>query len=144
MSHRPTQLRRRNVTEACRVLLPEPGAGLRRVTITAASGNAPQVAIGLFPYAPMPGDDPALDDAGSFNRMGNPPSANAVGAEAGDGAIVPPGSPNDYGRAGRAYMMPLFEVGMLDWSAVLTEEQWVEAMSEPSGHTVLAITVEYL
>lgn len=140
---RPTQMRRRMVTEAQRVLLPEPGAGLRRVSITAASGNAPRCAIGLFPYVPIPGDDPTVDDAGAFNRLDVPPSANAVGAQEGTGDLVEAGSDNDYGRAGRAYLMPLFEVNMLDVCFEITEDQYIEAMSDPTGHTVLVITVEY-
>lgn len=147
MSHekpRPTQLRRRTVTEAERIIWPEPGAGLRRVTITNAAGAAPQVAIALFPYRAMPGDDPTTDDAGSLQRMDNPPSANAVGAQTGSGALVEPGSDNDYGRAGRSYLMPVFESGLLDLCMVITEEQWVEAMAVNTGYAILAVTVEYI
>ena len=144
MSGRPTQLRRRTVTEAQRILWPEKGAGLRRVSITFGAGPAPQVAIGIFPYREMPGDFPALDDSGSFNRMDNPPTANAVGAPPSRGDVVEPGSDNDYGRGGRTYMMPVFEAGMLDLCVTLTEEQWVEAMAVNSGFAILAVTVEYL
>lgn len=141
MIQRPTQMRRRTVTEAVRILQPEPGAGLRRVSITAASGNSPQVAIALFPYAPMPGDIEELDNAGSFNRM---EPVTPTGAALGKDGPVAPGSPDDYGRAGRSYLMPVFDANMLDLCMTLTEDQYIEAQAVNTGYATLVITVEYL
>ena len=141
MSHRPTQMRRRTVTEAARILHPEPGAGLRRVSITAASGNSPQVAIALFPYAPMPGDIPELDDAGSLNRI---EPVTVTGASRGKDGPVAPGSLDDLGRAGKSYLMPVFDANMLDLCMTLTEDQYIEAQAVNTGYAILAITVEYL
>ena len=143
MMRKPTQMRRRTVTDAKRIVHPEPGASGRRVTVTCASGNAPRVALAVFPYVEMPGDDPDVDDVGSFNRMDNPPSANAQGSPTGDGTIVSPGSPDDYGRAGRTYTMPVFDVAMLDICVELTDDQWIEAQAVDSGWALLVVTVEY-
>ena len=138
---RPTQMRRRTVTEAVRILHPEKGVGLRRVSITAASGNSPQVAIALFPYAPMLGDIDQLDDAGSFNRM---EAMTPTGATLGKDGPVAPGSLDDLGRSGKSYLMPVFDANMLDLCVTLTEDQYIEAQAVNTGYATLVITVEYL